>query len=215
MPQIKRSIGEVTLPERQAKVVPKTDVLVVGGGPAGLAAAIGAAEAGAHVVLAERYGFLGGNATAGLVLTLASYYTSSNVSSPEKTSEFTPFPTDHGTGKPVIGGVLARIVEKLVQAGGAYAPSIKTGFIVPFDPEKLKLVALDMVESAGVELLLQAFASGVVETKGVRGVVFETKSGPIVVEANVIVDCTGDGESRLFLGRPMRSDEAKTTWFSQ
>ena len=56
----------------------ETDVLVVGGGPAGIGSAMGAAQAGAKVLLVEQYGFLGGCATAGLVLTIASYYTSSN-----------------------------------------------------------------------------------------------------------------------------------------
>ena len=113
MPLVKRSLGEITLPMRQAKVIPKTDVLVVGGGPAGIGAAMGAAEAGAKVVLAERYGFLGGNMTAGLVLTMSSYYTSSNVPT-AKPSEITLFPIDHGEGKPIIGGVLARLVDRLV-----------------------------------------------------------------------------------------------------
>ena len=79
MPSIKPALSTLTLPQRTAQVVPETDVLVVGGGPAGLGAALGAAEAGAKVVLAEQYGFLGGNATAGLILTIASYYTSSKV----------------------------------------------------------------------------------------------------------------------------------------
>ena len=77
MPVAKRPINEITLPARNAKVLPEADVLVVGGGPAGIGAALGAAEAGARVLLVERYGFLGGSATAGLVLTMASYYTSS------------------------------------------------------------------------------------------------------------------------------------------
>ena len=65
----------LTLPARTAEVVAEPDVLVVGGGPAGLGAALGAAEAGAEVVLAERYGFLGGNATAALVMPLMSSFT--------------------------------------------------------------------------------------------------------------------------------------------
>ena len=81
--------------------------------------------------------------------------------------------------------------------------------MVPFDPEILKLEALNMVESAGVELLFHAFASGVVDDKGVWGVVFETKSGPIVVEAKVIVDCTGDGDIAAFAGAPFEAGRSK------
>ncbi|TMG79740.1 MAG: FAD-dependent oxidoreductase, partial [Betaproteobacteria bacterium] len=70
MPSLKRpeNAARIELPPRRAIVAADTDVLVVGGGPAGLGAAIGAAQAGARVVLAERYGFLGGNATAALVM---------------------------------------------------------------------------------------------------------------------------------------------------
>ena len=64
---------EFTEPSRKVPVRFDTDVLVVGGGPSGVAAAVGAARAGARVVLVERYGFLGGMWTAGLVLTLAGY----------------------------------------------------------------------------------------------------------------------------------------------
>lgn len=202
MPLAKRSIADVTLPPRNAKVLPETDVLVVGGGCAGIGAALGAAEAGAKVLLVERFGFLGGSATAGLVLTMASYYTSSNI--PLKpTTDLTLFPTDHGAGKPIIGGVMAKLVERLVASNGAFAPSPQTGFMVPFDPEVLKLVALEMLDDAGVDLLFHSFASGVLMENGrVSGVIFETKSGPIVAKAKVIVDCTGDGDIAAFAGVP-------------
>src|SRR5690625_725113 len=72
-----RTDQRVTLPAREARVAGHTDVLVVGGGPAGLGAALGAAWAGAGVTLVERYGFLGGNATAALVMPLMSYFTQS------------------------------------------------------------------------------------------------------------------------------------------
>jgi len=177
-------------------------VLIVGGGPAGIGAALGAAEAGAKVVLAERYGFLGGNATAGLVLTWASYYTSSEQPTIPNIDEVTLFPIDHGIGEPIIAGVLAKIVERLVKAGGALPPSHKTGYMVPFDPEILKLEILEMLDAAGVELLFHAFASGVYEENSKRGVIFETKSGPIVIKAKIIVDCTGDGDIAVFAGAP-------------
>jgi hypothetical protein len=200
MPALPRPARPTTieLPPRRALVAGKADVMVVGGGPAGLGAAVGAAAAGARVVLAERYGFLGGNATAALVMPLMSFHTHR----PGLHSGAAKLmPTDHGPGEPVIAGVLQALLERLVAAGGAIAPSLQTGYVVPFDPEIFKLVALELLDEAGVELLLHAFASEVLRRDGaVRGAVFETKSGPVVVEAAVVVDCTGDGDLAAHAG---------------
>jgi hypothetical protein len=182
----------MTLPPRAALVAAATDVLVVGGGPAGIGAALGAAEAGAEVVLAERYGFLGGNATAALVMPLMSFHTQRAAF--EQPGATKLFPTDHGPGEPVVAGALARLLSRLVATGGAIAPGMATGYTVPFDPEQFKLAALEMLDETGVKFLFHAFASGVVDAGPVRGVVFETKSGPLVVQARVVVDCTGDGD---------------------
>jgi len=182
----------VELPARRALLAARADVLVVGGGPAGLGAALGAAQAGAEVVLAERYGFLGGNATAALVMPLMSFHTQRP--SPEKTGDVSLMPTDHGPGDPVIGGVLKTFLERLVRAGGATTPSLRTGYVVPFDPEIFKLAALDMLDQAGVKFLFHALASEVLGGGVAQGVVFETKSGPVVIEAGTVVDCTGDGD---------------------
>jgi hypothetical protein len=189
-----------TLKPREALVAADTDVLVVGGGPAGIGAAIGAADAGARVVLAERYGFLGGNATAALVMPLMSFHT--QVPTPQKTGATTLLPTDHGPGQAVVGGVLARLLERLVRAGGAIAPSLSTGYVVPFDPEWFKIIALELLDEAGVEYLLHAFASDVVCDGRVNAVVFETKSGPIAIRARVTVDCTGDADVAVRAGAP-------------
>jgi hypothetical protein len=182
----------LTLPPRQARLAADTEVLVVGGGPSGIAAALGAAAAGAKVILVERYGFLGGNATAALVMPLAVFYTQEP--DREASGAATFFPTDHGRGVPVITGVLQKLVHRLVQAGGAMAPSPANGNTVPFDPEIFKMVVMDLLTEAGVKVLLHAFASDVFEDGKFQGGVFETKSGPVVIRAKVVVDCTGDGD---------------------
>jgi glycine/D-amino acid oxidase-like deaminating enzyme len=189
----------ITLPPRQAVLAAATDVLVVGGGPAGIGAALGAAAAGAEVVLAERYGFLGGNATAALVMPLMSFHTQRAAF--EQPGATKLFPTDHGPGEPVVAGALAKLLSRLVQAGGAIAPSLETGYTVPFDPELFKLVALELLDEAGVRLLFHAFASDV-EHGPAHGVVFATKSGPVVIRARVVVDCTGDGDVAARAGAP-------------
>jgi hypothetical protein len=201
MPALKPPVllRTLTLPERQATVAAETDVLVVGGGPAGLAAAVGAAAAGAQVVLAERYGFLGGNATAALVMPLMSFRTQRP--GLERGANKL-MPADHGPGEPVIAGVLQDLLQRLVQAGGAIPPSLDTGYVVPFDPETFKLVALDLLDQAGVGFLFHALATDVLGASNVHGVVLETKSGPLVIEAQVVVDCTGDGDVAARAGAP-------------
>jgi hypothetical protein len=104
------------------------------------------------------------------------------------------FPTDHGEGEPVVAGKHVEVIERLIKAHGALPPSRRTGYTVPFDPEVLKGLALEMLDEAGVEYLLHSLASGVLQPHNPQGVVFETKSGPVVVRAKVVVDCTGDGD---------------------
>jgi len=197
MPPLQRpeSGTSVRLPPRDALLGADADVLVVGGGPAGLGAALGAARAGADVILAERYGFLGGTATAALVMPLMSFHNEARrVRAIDPTGSVRLLPSDHGPGEPVIAGVLQLFLDALYRAGGAIAPSQATGYTVPFDPERFKLVALELLDGAGVRFLFHALASGIVGDETPEGVVFETKSGPVVIRARTIVDCTGDGD---------------------
>lgn len=205
MPPLRRpdEPRSIALPPRTGTVAASVDVLVVGGGPAGLGAALGAAAAGARTALVERYGFLGGNATAALVMPLMSFHNevrSALESYPEAAVRL--MPNDHGPGQAVVAGALNRLLGRLLELGGALAPGPSTGYTVPFDPEVLKLAAMDVLDDAGVEVLLHALASGVVGDGAPEGVVFETKSGPVVVEAAAIVDCTGDGDVAARAGAP-------------
>ncbi len=209
MPALKHpaEISSVELPARRAQVAGEADVLVVGGGPAGLGAALGAAAAGAQVILAERYSFFGGNATAALVMPLMSFHTQ------HPPAEFsagveTLLPPDHGPGDPIVAGIVVKLLDRLIKAGGALAPSLQTGYVVPFDPELFKLVALELLDEAGVQFLLHAFASAVIGDGRVEGAVFETKSGPVVVRARAVIDCTGDGDVAAHAGAPFEVGRA-------
>lgn len=192
----------VELPARKAVHAGTTDVLVVGGSLAGISAAYGAAKTGAKVILAERMGFLGGESTASLCTILMSYYTQH----PKEPSSGSMrlFPEDYGDGKQVIGGVYTLMIDRLVAAGGAIQPSAETGFTLTIDPEVFKMVALDLLEETGVRLMFYSTASSVVSSDGhtVDGVVFESASGPLVINAKMVVDCTGDGDVAAAAGAP-------------
>ena len=182
---------------RDVPVIEQVDVLVVGGGPSGIGAAVGAARAGAKTALVEHYGFLGGAATAGLV-------------GPFMTS----FSKDGETQ--LIGGVFEELVRRMEKIGGAVHPkhvragSAEAGYYVfghdhvtPFDPEALKLVADEMLEESGVRLFYHtSFVEPMLEGKWVRGIVIHNKSGLQAIPTQIVIDCTGDADVAYRAGVP-------------
>ncbi|GAA3292136.1 FAD-dependent oxidoreductase [Streptomyces cinereospinus] len=156
------------------------------------------------MVLVERYGFLGGNATVALVMPLMSFHNE------QKQAVFTPpgvegdqlLPNDHGEGEAVVAGFLWRLLDRLNERGGCIPPSLRTGYTVPFDPEIYKLVLLDLLDEAGVHMLFHSFASSALPLDDGWRVVFETKSGPVVIDADVVIDGTGDGDVAAACGAP-------------
>jgi hypothetical protein len=152
------------------------DVLVIGGGNAGCAAAIAAARHGAKTLLVERYGFLGGTATAAMV---------------------GPWMTFHSGSKRIVGGIAQEIVERLVRKGGSPGhvrdSSDYVATITPFDPEIHKAVLFEMMQEAGVDLLLHAyFLRSLVRDGGVEGAVFATVAGEREYRAAFTIDTTAD-----------------------
>ncbi|MHA2068892.1 MAG: FAD-dependent oxidoreductase [Candidatus Thorarchaeota archaeon] len=148
-------------------------VAVVGGGVAGVAAAVAAARAGADVYLIERYGFLGGTATGGLV------------------ARFQPGP-DVGR-QPVIRGIYEEICERLGEYDAIHGSL--------FDPEMMKYVAFDLCEEADVHLLLHSLVYGVDVVNGAVEILrFYTKQGPRTLTAKTYVDATGDGDVSALAG---------------
>ena len=152
------------------------DVLVIGGGNAGCAAAIAAARHGARTLLVERYGFLGGTATAAMV---------------------GPWMTFHSGSKRIVGGIAQEIVERLQRMGGSpghlHDSSDYVSTITPFDPEMHKALLFEMMQESGVDLLLHAyFLRTVVRDDEVDGAVFATVAGEREYRAAFTIDATAD-----------------------
>jgi ribulose 1,5-bisphosphate synthetase/thiazole synthase len=166
--------GEVVQPQRKLTLLDQTDVLVVGGGPAGVAAAIAARRAGAKVTLVERYNHFGGLWTGGLVLIVIGHM----VKGPKQVCMG-------------IGEEMMRRLEKfdggIMNRGPGRNPTV--------DAEALKFVMLDMIEEAGVKVFLHCWGvDAVMNGDAVCGAVFESKSGRQAILAKTVVDATGDGD---------------------
>lgn len=163
----------------------KTQVLIVGGGTAGSVAAIAAARCGVKVTLVERYGFLGGLLTGGLVGPMMSF---------------------HAGSQQVVQGIPHEVVERLKTIGASPGHvHDTTGFcstVTPFDPEGLKKLFFEMCVEEQVELFLHTLVTDVIIQDGaVQGVVgFSPTGAKLMFLADSIVDSTGDGNIAALAG---------------
>ena len=166
--------GKVIQPRRQLPVLGETDVLVVGGGPAGIAAAIAARRAGAKVTIVERYGHFGGLWTGGLVLLIIGHIVKGS--------------------KQVCQGIGEEMMLRLEKMDGAII-NRSPGANPTVDAEAVKYLMVEMIEEADVEVFLHCWGvDAVTQDNSLRGVVFESKSGRQAILAKVVVDATGDGD---------------------
>ncbi len=181
------STAHITEPARQTPVLAECDVLVVGAGPAGLAAAVSAAGQGARVLLVERYGFLGGMGTAAAVTNFAGLYGRRS-----------------GQMQRLVGGVCTELIDRIDALGGLNEPQDGMAGrirVLSYDVAAYKCAADQWLTDAGVQVLFHALACAVqVEAGLIQSVVLETRSGRRAVRARQVIDASGDADVAALAG---------------
>lgn len=178
---------------RQTPVLGEYEVVVVGGGPAGVAAAAAAGRAGRSTLLVERYGFLGGAGTAAGLSTFCGLH--ANV---------------RGEHRQVIHGVADDVVERLQRMRGLREPhlSVQSRIMAQaYDISAYKIVCDELLVAAKVKILFHAFAVGV--SGNLDAVIVETKSGRGALRARIFIDCSGDGDVAAWAGVPYEVGDGK------
>ncbi|HZY16543.1 MAG TPA: FAD-dependent oxidoreductase [Ramlibacter sp.] len=177
-------------PSRQTPVHGEYDVVVLGGGPAGIAAAVAAARSGRSTLLVERYGFLGGMGTAAGVTNFCGLH--ANV---------------HGDIRQVVHGVADDLLARIARLGGLNEPHALFGRKIvaqAYDTAAYKIAADDLLLSAGVEILFHALGAGVLMDgpRRVQALLVETRSGRRAIVGRAFIDASGDGDLAAWAGAP-------------
>ena len=194
----KIDLGSVLEPAREVPVRRRCQVLVVGGGPAGTAAAVAAARCGADTVLLERYNHLGGLSTGGLVIWIdrMTDWDGRLVIRGIGEELLARIPAEAMKGPPsgAFGSVDAELVEHWRRQSSAHHGVVTWAPTV--HPEHLKSVSQQLVAESGAELLLHTTGTSPLMTDdgSVGGVFLESKEGRQAIEASIVIDCTGDGD---------------------
>jgi FAD dependent oxidoreductase len=183
------TVRTVEEPARRVPLYGEYEVAVLGGGPAGIAAAVAAARAGRRTLLIERYGFLGGMGTAAGVTNFCGLH--ANV---------------HGEMHRVVQGIASDLLARIDRLGGLNAPHLILGKILAqaYDTAAYKIAADDLLASHRVDVLFHALGAGVVmqDARRIGTVMVETKAGRQAVAAELFIDCSGDGDLAAWAGAP-------------
>jgi 2-polyprenyl-6-methoxyphenol hydroxylase-like FAD-dependent oxidoreductase len=211
----------LTLTEANIPIAARPDVLVVGGGSAGLSAAVAAARNGAEVMLLERFSYIGGLATGGMVILLLTL--------------------DNGAGKQAVGGLCQEIVDRMERRNAVYYPPKhhwndpdpklvehysqwgltwgggphRVRYSVAFEPHEFIFAADQMLKEGGVRVLYQTLAcEPVVEDGSIRAVVVQNKAGRQAIAPKVVIDASGDGDILAGAGEPFELERVHPwLWF--
>jgi FAD dependent oxidoreductase len=190
------STKSIREPERDLPVRGEYDVVVLGGGPAGIAAAAAAGMLGRKTLLIERYGFLGGMGTAAGVTNFCGLH--ANV---------------HGEIRRVVHGVADELLARIDRLGGLNAPHVTFGKIAAqaYDTAAYKCAADDLLLGHGVDLLFHALGAGVIMEPDdtIRALILETKSGRMAVLGRMFIDCSGDGDLAAWSGAPFELGDGR------
>jgi hypothetical protein len=211
----------VTLAETNVPIIARPDVLVVGGGSAGLSAAVAAARNGADVMLLERFSYLGGLATGGMIILLLTM--------------------DDGAGRQAVAGLCQEIVDRMELRNAVYYPRKdqwndpdpklvehytqwgltwgsgphRVRYSVAFEPHEFIFAADQMLKEARVRVLYQTWAcEPIVEDGSIRAIVIQNKAGRQAIAPKIVIDGSGDGDILAAAGEPFELERVHPwLWF--
>lgn len=184
----------ISEPAREIRVVGEYDVIVSGGGPAGVIAAVAAARNGARTLLIERYGFVGGMSTSALV---------------------TPISEFRVSGRQHVGGIPLELMRVAAELGGAELDRDSGNW--PVNDEILKLAAQRLLLESGVTMLLHTWFADVACDDGrMSHVIVQNKAGRVAYACKAVIDCTGDADVVRAAGLPTTKGDVlqpASLWF--